>query len=547
MPGMISAGDPQTAAAGAAMLRKGGNAVDAAVAAAFASFMAEVGVVHLGGSGVAQVFQPEVNSPGYRCETYDFFSTTPGLGRDEGQDELGFELDLDLDFDLDFEKVTIDFGPTTQDFYLGRGSVAVPGNIAGLCQMAVDHGRLPLPVLLEPAIRFAREGLPISPFQAATCALLEPIYTHTSGMRAIFAADKRIIVTGEKLYVPDLDRTLTELAQEGASYARHGRLARAILDDQAANGGLLTATDLENYDVRWLSPIRLAYRDYEILLPPPSSSGGVLTAFTFKLLRHFDVGRFHHGSTAHLQLLYEVMAATTRARPVWDRALETLPVEDALNYFLSSSFVANYVGEVKASLEGDSHLPALSEPALHPDTSHLSVIDDQGMAVSLTTTAGETAGYVVPGTGFIPNNILGEEDLHPSGFHTRRPGERIPTMMTPSIVLHNGNIRLVVGSGGSIRIRSAILQVLSNLLDFNMRLADAVNIARVHLESGALQCELGYDPAAIDGLEAKGYQVNRWDKRSIYFGGAHSVSRTPAGRLVAAGDSRRGGAIATGD
>jgi gamma-glutamyltranspeptidase/glutathione hydrolase len=366
-------------------------------------------------------------------------------------------------------------------------------------------------------------------------------------MRAIFGRNNGVVAPGEWLTNPDLARTLSELAREGVNYAIDGRLAQAILADQEANGGLLTQADLENYTVRRLPAIVVNYRDHEILLPPPSSTGGVLTAFTFKLLRHFDVGRLRHGSTEHLQLLFEVMAATTRARPVWDRAQEGLPVVEALEYFLSESFVAHYVREVKASLEGDSRLPALKEPALHPDTSHLSVIDQNGMAVSLTTTAGESAGYVVPSTGYIPNNIMGEEDLHPAGFHSHRPGERISTMMTPAIVLFSGNIRLVVGSGGSIRIRSAILQVLSNLLDFNMRLTDAVNTARVHLENGSLQCELGYEPAAVDALEAKGYPVNRWDKRSIYFGGAHSVSRTRNGRIVAAGDNRRGGATAMAD
>jgi len=532
MLGMISAGDPRTAAAGAAMLEKGGNAVDAAVAAAFASFAAEVGVVHLGGSGMAQVFRPDTNGSGYRCQTYDFFSAAPGLGREKYLD------------DLDFEKVTIDFGPTTQDFYLGRASVAVPGNIAGLCQMAADYGRLTLPELLQPAIELAKDGLALTRFQAETCSLLEPIYTRTEGMRSIFGRENGVVAPGEWLKNPDLAYTLSELAREGAAYARNGHLAKAILADQEANGGLLTPADLENYTVRRLPAIRIDYRDYEILLPPPSSTGGVLTAFTFKLLRHFDVGQMRHGSEQHLQLLFEVMAATTRARPIWDRALEGLPVGEALEYFLSESFVAHYVREVNTSLGGDSPLPALTEPALHPDTSHLSVIDKHGMAVSLTTTAGESAGFVVPGTGYIPNNIMGEEDLHPAGFHSHRPGERIPTMMTPTIVLHQGNIRLVVGSGGSIRIRSAILQVLSNLLDFNMPLTDAVNMARVHLENGSLQCELGIDPDAVDALEAKGYPVNRWNKRSIYFGGAHSVSRTPTGKIVAAGDNRRGGATA---
>ena len=136
---------------------------------------------------------------------------------------------------------------------------------------------------------------------------------------------------------------------------------------------------------------------------------------------------------------------------------------------------------------------------------------------------------------------MGEEDLHPQGFHSSPPGRRIATMMTPTIVLRDDQPRLVVGSGGSIRIRSAILQVLSNLLDFRMSLQDAVNVARVHIEDGVLQCEAGYDGRAVDELETLGYPVNRWAARSIYFGGAHSVSRTANGRLVGAGDTRRGG------
>ncbi|HUS93695.1 MAG TPA: gamma-glutamyltransferase [Patescibacteria group bacterium] len=530
MPGVISAGDKHTAAAGAEMLKAGGNAVDAAVAAAFASFIAEIGVVHLGGSGVAQVFRPANGIDTYDCTTFDFFSTMPGLGSQPGPK------------DLDFERVTIDFGPTTQDFFLGRGSVAVPGNIAGLCTLAESFGQLPLTTILEPAIDLASNSHQLAPFQADTCELLKPIYTHTHEMRQIFAATGRIIGSGERLFVPDLAETLRSLAEQGAAYAYSGQLAQMILDDQKVQGGLLTREDLEAFRVRRNPPIRINYRNFEILLPPPSSSGGVLTAFSLKLLCHFNLENFTHGSADYLRLLFEVMAATTRARPKWDKASEELSEEEAINYFLSDSFVDNYKNEVLAGLMGPYTLPALSEPSPHPETSHISVIDGQGMAVSLTTTAGESAGYVVPGTGFIPNNILGEADLHPEGFHRRKAGSRIPTMMTPTVVLYNGKIRLVVGSGGSIRIRSAILQVLTNLLDFEMRLDNAVNVSRYHLESGVFQCELGYDPQAVDTLELLGYPVNRWDRRSIYFGGAHSVSRTPSGHLVAAGDNRRGGA-----
>jgi gamma-glutamyltranspeptidase/glutathione hydrolase len=527
MSGVIAAGGPETAAAGANILKHGGNAVDAAVAAAFASFIAEIGMVHLGGSGIAHIYNPANGD----SIVYDFFSNTPGLGRDTPDH-------------LDFDEVTIDFGATTQNFHLGRASAAVPGNIAGLCQMAADHGRLPLATLLEPAIKMAQEGLALTEFQADTCQLLEPLYAHTEGMRRIFIREGRMIRAGEHLYIPDLADTLLALSRHGEALARHGQLAQAILADQAAHGGLLTTMDLQAYRVTTHASIRLPYRDYEILLPRPSSTGGILTSFTLKLLSAFDLGRRPHGSWSHLRLLFEAMAATSRARPHWDKSSETIPTEEAVVQFLSDDFVSIYVEQVRDSLHSQQVSPIVHERPGPSNTSHISVIDGDGLAVSLTSTAGESAGYVVPGTGYIPNNIMGEADLHPNGFHGRPPGVRIPTMMTPTIVLKGGQTRLVVGSGGSLRIRSAIMQVLSNLLDYGMKLDQAVNAPRVHLENGILQCEVGFDPAAVDALEAIGYPVNRWDKRSIYFGGAHSVSRTENGRLVGAGDNRRGGSVA---
>ena len=529
MPGVISAGSPDTAKAGAKILKQGGNAIDAAVAAAFASFIAETGVVNLGGSGIAHIYDPQFGT----SQVYDFFSNVPGLaGTPPAQ--------------MNFEEVIIDFGATTQSFHLGRASVAVPGNIFGLCQLAKDCGRLPLRQLLKPAIKLAKKGVAMEPFQAETCQLLWMIYTHTESMSAVFAKNGEVIKPHEHLFIPDLANTLDQLAEAGDSFARNGRLAQALLQDQSTQGGLLTQTDLNQYEVYTVDSIRLPYREYEILLPPPSSTGGVLTAFTLKLLSMFDVAALPHGSTTHLQLLYEIMVATNRARPFWDNAIEREPANIAIDKFLSDTFIKPYFDEVQEAIKQKRPSPFVAEPDAPNNTSHLSVVDGEGLAVSLTTTAGESAGYIVPGTGYVPNNIMGEADLHPKGFHTRPAGQRIPTMMTPTIALLNGKTRLVLGSGGSIRIRSAILQVLSNLLDYKMTLDQAVNISRVHVESGALQCELGFDETAVSELEQMGYAINRWQNRSIYFGGAHSVSRTPAGRLVAAGDNRRGGATATG-
>jgi gamma-glutamyltranspeptidase / glutathione hydrolase len=527
MRGVIAAGNPQTVAAGAEMLRQGGNAVDAAVAAAFASFLAEIGVVHLGGSGLAQVYDPGAG----RTAVYDFFSAMPGLGR------------TGLPADLDFEGVSIDYGAASQTFYLGRGAVAVPGNIFGLCRLAADHGRLPLATLLEPAIALAQDGALLDQFQADTCELLRPLYTRTPSMRAIFAPQGKLIAAGERVTIPYLVETLTALAEEGEQLLRSGRLAEALLDDQATSGGLLTAADLAAYEVAQQPPIRVGYRAYEVLLPPPPSSGGVLTAFALRLLEHFPVATLERGGAAHLRLLYEVMAAATRARARWEMLATSQPAAVAVAAFLDAGLVGTHATAVDEAWQRSTPSSSLVEAPGPANTSHLGVIDGDGMAVALTTTAGESAGYVVPGTGMIPNNILGEEDLNPQGFHRWPAGSRIHTMMTPAIVLQDGAIRLVTGSGGSNRIRSAILQTLSNVLDFDLPLETAVNAARVHLDDGTMQCEAGFDSEAVNLLEAAGYPVNRWPARSIYFGGAHSVAATGTG-LVAAGDDRRGGATA---
>ena len=525
MKGVIAAGDQHTAAAGAAILRAGGNAVDAAVAAAFTSFIAEIGFVHLGGSGLAQLYDPHTG----QTIVYDFFSNMPGLGRPQPEH-------------LDFHRVTIDFGGATQDFHIGRASVAVPGNIFGLCQLAADHGNLPLSTLLEPALALARDGLPLPPFQAHACQLLEPIFRHSPSMRAVFERDGRLLRGSERLFLPHLAASLQEIAALGPDSLRRGRLGRALLADQAERGGLLTPADLDQYELLRQPPLKLTYRDFDIRLPGPPSGGGALLAFALKLLDCFPIDCAPN-SAIHLRLLCEVQAATQRARQRWEWERRLDPIA-ALANLLDETLLVEQAAAIRIALNQEHPLPAPHESSGVGNTSHLSVLDETGLAVSLTTTAGESAGFIVPGTGMIPNNMGGEADLHPQGFHVRPAGQRIPTMMTPLIVTQHGQTRFVLGSGGSERIRSACLQVLVNLLDFNLPLDQAVNNRRVHLSDGVLQCEAGYDEAALIQLEAWGYQVNRWSSRSLYFGGVHTVHRHPDGAQDAAGDDRRGGAIA---
>ncbi len=522
--GVISAGGKLTAEAGAEMLRLGGNAVDAAIAAAFMSFFAEIAMVHWGGSGIAVLHDAKTGEN----QVYDFFSNMPGIGRKTPPAQL------------DFGPTMIDFGATTQEFHLGRASVAVPGNIFGLCELAEEKGSLPLAVLLGPSIAATRAGIEINSYQAATCKLLESIFTHTAPMRAIFSPTGKILAEGDQLFIPNLSKTLQTLAETGSSLMRDGSLAQAFCHDQEVNGGLVTEQDLLSFQVFKRDALRIEYGEYEVILPPPCSLGGVLIAFTLKLLSGFDLAAYPANSAEKVRLLYEAMQATTRARVELEVAAATDDLSLHFEDFLAQSNVDRYLQEVKIAIEAEK--PSVSSPITpsHPNTSHISVIDGNGMAISLTTTAGESAGYVVPGTGFIPNNMLGEADLNPHGWHKWRPGQRIPTMMTPALLLKDGNVVMATGSGGSERIRSAIIQVITNFADHQIEPQAAIQQPRVHVEKNVLQVEYGYQQSGINELDQMGYPVNRWQNPSMYFGGAHSAFSLNSG-FVGAPDQRRDG------
>ena len=520
MQGAIAAGHPQTAEAGAAMLRAGGNAVDAAVAAAFASFVAEACIVNIGGGGVALI-----SDAAGACTAYDFFSSMPSGA---------------FTPDADFHQVLVDFGPEQQPFHIGRASVAVPGVVAGLCRMAQERGTLPLATLLEPAVALAAEGAVLTPGQAYAYQILEPIFRDTPALAAIYFPDGRRYQVGEAMRFPQLARTLRRLGQEGPDFFYRGDLARRIVADQQRNGGLLTATDLAAYPVHVDTPIRIDYRAHTIQLMPHASVGGVLIAFALRLLASLDVAARLHNGHAHLRLLAEVMRLANVARADWEQS--PLPVAARPAWFLADDHIAVYARQLAAVLNDASARPEPATPPGPSDTTHISVVDGDGLQVSVTTSAGENAGFVVGDTGVCLNNMLGEADLHPLGFHRLPPGERLVTMMAPVIVARDGRPVLAVGSGGSNRIRSAILQVLSNVLDFALPLEEAVNAPRVHFESGLLQVEGGIDDDVAAALRADGYAVKMWPGRNMFFGGAHAVAHTGS-TFSAAGDVRRGGSV----
>ncbi len=518
--GVIAAGDPQTLAAGIEILERGGNAIDAVVAAAFASFVSEMVLVNISGGGIATIHLAKSR----QNLVYDFFCDMPTGHYDE-----------DL---ADFKRIVIDFGAATQPFYIGRASSAVPGVAAGLCKLAADHGSLPLPALLEPAIKLAQEGIIISDSLGYVSEILADIFMDTPESAAIYAPNGQIAKAGDTLQNLQLAKTLQTLGQEGCDYYYSGELAHRIVADQQANGGLITQTDLRNYRPRRLTPITISYGDYTVLLPPLSSIGGTLIAFTLKLLEAVWPKGISHSDAIHIKLLSEAMRLTNVARK------NLQPDEPGVRRFLGEGNISKYRQILLDILAGAASPTEAKFPPDHSDTTHISVMDSEGNLASVTTSAGEGAGFMVNNTGVAMNNMLGEVDLHPNGFHQSLPGKRLQTMMSPTIVLKHGEPVLVLGSGGSTRLRSAIVQVLSGVLDFGLSLPEAINAPRIHFEEGTLQAEGGIAGDVIADLRRQGYRVNVWAGKNMYFGGVHAVGRV-SGHWVAAGDARRGGAAKT--
>jgi gamma-glutamyltranspeptidase/glutathione hydrolase len=484
MRGAVAGGHPLTAEAGARVLEQGGNAVDAAVAAALVSWVAESPLTGPGAGGFMLVHRARDRS----TRVFDFFVAIPGLGDDT---ELAVMEHVDVDFS----------GGSTQRFHIGAASCAIPGAALGLETAHKMFGRLPWRDLFQPAIELARGGVELNDGQAYLHRILDLILRHTPEARAVYEHDGRSLGVGDTLVQPDLAGTLERLAGDGAGVLYRGDLAAQVVDHMRASGGCFTQRDLAEYRVIRRRPVRASFCGEEFFSNPPPSRGGVLIAYGLPLLQEFGVGE--PGSADAIDSLARVMREQADA-PAGRGLLRALELGGAV---------------------------------VTRGTTHISVIDGRGNAVALTASTGAGSGIVVPGTGIHMNNMIGEFEIE----RAPRPGARLPSGMSPSLVLRDGEPHLVVGSAGSLRLRGAVMQIVVNVVAHGLPVDDAINRPRVHLEGDDLHCEGGHDPAELDKLERMGWNVTRWRKRNLYFGGVAAVTLED-GELAAAGDPRRGGA-----
>ena len=385
-------------------------------------------------------------------------------------------LQLEVDFD----------GDTRQTFHTGAAAVGVPGTALGLEEAHRRFGSVPWPELVAPAARLARDGFALSPAQGYLHRILDGLLRHSPEGDAMYGPG-RPVAAGERFSEPALADTLERLAAEGTDVLYRGELAERLVAHVQAGGGCLAREDLAAYRVIRRRPLAVPFAGHELRTNPPPSSGGALVGL----------------------------------------GLRALGSEPPTPLRIAASM------EEQAAARG----PALLRNArrLLSGTTHISVVDGRGDAASLSCSLGSGSGVVVPGTGIHLNNMLGEADL----TERARAGERLTSMMAPSLVLRDGRPRLVVGSAGSARLRGAILQVVANVTGAGMGVAEAVDAPRLHVEGGVAHCE---DSAAADALEAAGYPVVRFRRRNLFFGGVSAVEVRADGGLAAAGDPRRGGA-----
>lgn len=457
-------------------MRAGGNAVDAAVAAAAASFSAEPLLASAGGAGLMTVALP-----GQDPAVLDFFSAAPGLGAGPPNGPT------------DFISIEIDFGPATQTFHIGRGSAAPPLSLPGLAEASRRYGKLPLSDVVAPAVEMARSGVPTSEVSAMTFRLLWSIVSRDADARPLLAPGGSPPNVGDRLPNPEMAAMLETFGREGLvpKVMREGLLEGF----GQQRGGLLTQGDLDAEQVHICEPHRIPLGDWEILTSP--QVGGILVGGIVAQLGADD-------------------RDAAEAREV--------------------------VRMARASREAHGRRAALTVPG---STTHISVIDAEGGAASVTLTNGEGCGHLIPGTGVQLNNFLGEEDLNPHGFHQHPPGSKLPTMVAPTIALRAGRPALVLGSGGSNRIRSSVGTVLHRVAACGDPVEDAVLAPRVHAESDDVWIEregLDDPDGCVRALGEVFDRVHPFPKRAFFFGGVHAVYATPDGELSGIGDPRRGGA-----
>jgi gamma-glutamyltranspeptidase/glutathione hydrolase len=520
--GIVSADTELASRAGAEMLRKGGNAADAAVAAALASGVVQPSASGLGGGGFAVVVSPD----GKRS-VLDFREVAPAAAA------------RDMFLGADGKVVP---GRST----VGGLAVAVPAEARGLWTLHERFGELPAKTVAEAAARLASDGFDVGPQLANRLSI-----TKHAEVQALFSVGGQVAREGDVVRQQALARTIRQWAATRGEVLHSGPGAKAVVAEVKAAGGLLTEADLAAWKPVDREPVVASYRGYTVVTMPPPSSGGVVLAQMFGVLEGYDVKELGHGSADHAHLLAEVMkhAYADRAHFLGDPDFADVPVQRLTG--------PERVDEVRRAIWPGRTQPTEAyglpvEPPKDAGTEHISALDPDGMAVALTTTINTSfgSGLVVEPLGVILNNQMDDFAAAPgvpNAFglvqgeaNAIAPGKRPLSSMSPTVLLDpDGRVVMVVGASGGSQIISGVLQVVSNVVDFGMDPQEAVAAPRVHHQwlPDELVVEPGTPREVVAGLEGRGHVVVVKD----HFSSVQVVVRGPDGVLSGGADPRNGG------
>jgi gamma-glutamyltranspeptidase/glutathione hydrolase len=514
--GVIVAPQPQAAEIGLDVLRRGGNAVDAAVTCAFVQGVLDPQMCGIGGCGVMLVHDHRGADA-----LLEFYSTAGSLVREDMWERLFVREAADR-YGYVLEGAVND---------IGYQSVAVPGTVAGLHEALMRFGTISWAQAIAPAIPLAMDGIPVSGFMHGywTTDYGPDVVSNrrriqaSPAAKAIYTRDGELYSIGDRLVQADLARTLERLAAHGAEDFYRGAIAEAITRDFAANGGFITAQDLADYRVNVTEPLRGTYRDLSVVAAGPPA-GGLTLLQMLNYLEGFDLRGHGWPSTQAARRLVEAMG--------W-------AVADREHHVADPRFV-----DVPTGRLADKAYAAAARAHDRSDTTQVCVVDDAGNAVSLTHTLGSASGVVTPGLGFGYNDYMNCFDPRPGRPNSVRPGKTRVTMMTPSMVFEGGDLRICIGAPGGTKIVTGVVQVIVNLVDHGMTPVEAVSAPRVDFQGDVVQAEARVPEVVTSGLETLGYRVNRRTLNYDSYFSRPQVIVGREGRLAGASDPRKDGGTA---
>jgi gamma-glutamyltranspeptidase/glutathione hydrolase len=506
--GMVASAHPLASQAGLDILKAGGNAVDAAVAAAFAVGVAEPNSNGIGGEGMMIIYLARTR----KAIAIDYRSAAPAAA-------------------------TFPDGIPSS----GHAAVAIPGTVAGLILALEKYGTMPLARVLEPAIKLASDGFAVSPTLALIILDQFETLSKEGPLAKVFCPDGLPLEAGDTLRNPDLAASLRKIAAGGADVFYRGELADTMAAEMRARGGFITKDDLAGYRAIEREPVEGAYRGYRLVSAPPPV-GGLAVVETLQILDRFDLRRHAPLSPARIHLMAEAMK---RGMLDW-RAFVGDPdfVAVPVSGLLARSYARVRAAEIDAGRISENVRPGDPARGENPSTTSLSVVDEAGDMVALTQTISDFFGakVMVAGTGIILNNEM--KNFSAQGVNSLAPGKRMRTTIAPTIVIKGKKPFAALGTPGAARILTTMPLLISNLIDYGMGIQEAIETPRFFPADGVLEIEPRLPEATVAALEKMGYTLKSRDAFDLFFGGAQGIIIDPKTKMRKGGaDPRRDGAV----